>query len=116
MFEKEGIGPALMVATAPSTSATGTFAQDAAQTHAEPLVDYFKCRPTAVFEVAEPAAQGAVDVLDGALKAYSAGAASLLTKGSFQLLQALLAWPGTATLEAVSEKVESFLLAGVYKA
>src|SRR2546427_4801188 len=98
----------------PSTTATlVSFAQDAPQPLAYPLVQRLERRPVAVLEVSHPAPQAAVDFVDDVLHRTGARALGLGPECVLQLVQALLARPSVASLEVVAQKVEASWLTGI---
>src|SRR2546427_7415158 len=92
----------------PSTTATlVSFAQDAPQPLAYPLVQRLERRPVAVLEVSHPAPQAAVDFVDDVLHRTGARALGLGPECVLQLVQALLARPSVASLEVVAPRPAS---------
>lgn len=67
-----------------------------------------------MLEVFKPATPHLIDLLDDLLQALAIRAPGLVTDRILVLLQTLLAWPMTASLEVVPKEVESTRLGGVY--
>src|SRR2546425_7385723 len=90
-----------------------SFAQDAPQPLAYPLVERFERRPMAVLEIFHPAPQAAVDVVDDVLHRVGALPVGLGSECVLQSVQALLAGPSVAALEVIAQKVEASRLSGI---
>src|SRR5688572_12296212 len=95
---KESIRPQLIVTFPSTTTAVSTFAQDAAQTHPEPLVQRRKRRVVAMFEIPKPASRDQIDARDDYLQASPVVALGKHAQLVLEFLQALAARPFIATL------------------
>ena len=113
-LRKVGIGPALMIRSASPTSQAMPMAQDAAQTHAHPVVQRGKRALIAVLEVAKPAVQGSIQIDDGGLQALPARAPGLGSNRVSKFPFTLPTRPFSALLEMVTEKIEAPRLGGVH--
>jgi hypothetical protein len=81
------------------------FAQDAAQTLAYPLVQWFERCPVAVFEIAKPASERSVDVFDDFIHPARSKSRRLPADRFLELVQALLAWPAIAPLKVIPQEI-----------
>ena len=85
MLDKESIGPAMMIETAATSSATVTMTEDAAQTHTDPTIEHNESETTAVLKVLKPTFHGPIHVQDDDRQAIAVGPSGLLTDGIFEL-------------------------------
>ena len=107
---KEAIGPMMMVVATPPAFTSRPFAQQAPKATANPAIFIWKDGFTAMFEVFKPALQCPVEVFDDDLQAMSVGASRFVTNRVPKFLPALLPRPSPASVEAVTQKVKTFLL------
>ena len=114
MLRKIGIGPAMMVRSAPWSRSTLPVAQDAAQSHAHPAIQCGERGLIAVLEILKPAHQGSIQIDEGGLKALPVRAPGLGSDGVWKFPLTLRARPFAALLEMVTEKIETARLGGVH--
>src|SRR5258705_12881400 len=89
------------------------FAQQAAQTHSQPLVQRCIRRVVALFEVTMAATYDRVQARDDYLQALPVIALGVPADFVLQLFQALTPWPALATLEVIPEKVKAAMFSGI---
>lgn len=107
MLDKEDIGPAVMVGPPAPSPTAATLAQNAAQTHADPLVKGTERGPVAVLEVCKPAHQTPIDIRDDHGKTVPICTLRLGTEGCLELLETLRPRPAHPPLKMIPEEVES---------
>src|SRR5262245_61457079 len=88
-----GVGPALMVRSPAAASLPLAVAQNAAQAHSDPTVQRTEGRLHAVFEIAKPAYQRAVDIGDDAPQRCAGRASGFLADCVLELVLAFLPRP-----------------------
>jgi len=97
---EEGIGPALMVGlTPPDAGALLLLAQDGAQASADKAVEDAEQSWRGMLEVAKPAPQHGVEVIDDPLQAIAPAAARPASHFVLERLQALLAHQSATCLK-----------------
>jgi hypothetical protein len=114
MLDKEGIRPALMVASPPAPLLPLALAQDTSQPHPHPGVQRSEGVSMALLELLKPAPQRAIDVGDDHLQALALGTPRLGPNRVFELPETLLARPFHPPLEVIPQKVQAPLLSGVH--
>jgi hypothetical protein len=110
--DKVGIWITLMIEAPASTSALVPLAQDAAQSHAQPLIELFRHIVDASLEVIAPASNRAIEPLDDHPKAASVVAPGVLPDRFLKPQLALFPRPAIAAFEMPAEKVKTALPAG----
>jgi hypothetical protein len=114
VLRKVGVGPAMMVRSAPWSRSAPPGAQDAAQSPAHPAVQRGERGFVAVLEISKPAPQGSIQIDDGGRQALPMRAPSFGPNRVSKFPLTLPARPFAALLKVVTEKVEAPRLGGVH--
>ena len=113
MGGKEGIGPALMIASSTAATAAQAATKDTSNTHPYPSVHLAERFAVAMFEVFKPASDTTIDFPYDRIEALAVGAFGLRPYRFLELLEALVARPSVASLEVIPKEVKTATLRGV---
>src|SRR6266853_6432240 len=109
---EERVGPALMVAPASAPGSMVSFAENAAQPHAKPLVERDKGAAWAVLKICQPPPQRAIDVLDDDGQCLPIGTAGFGAQRVFELVHTLRSRPVITPFKVIAKKVKAAALRG----
>ena len=107
VFGKVGIWPALMVSPSTPSLAAATLAEDAAQAHAGPSIQAHESGTGAMLEIAEPTAEGLIDVRENRTQTRAVIPPRLGTDGVLELLETFGAGPMLTPFKMIPQKVKA---------